>query len=65
MTIQEAMHKAVEGGYHINGLDGMATDYAGANSEFSVWTRKPTLSSLSLSKFDKADRPHCQTTGGF
>jgi len=39
MTIQEAMHKAVEGGYAIGGSDGMATDYIGANDEYSPWTR--------------------------
>ena len=31
MTIQEAMNKATEGGYHIYGSDGMDTYYAGAN----------------------------------
>ena len=39
MTVQEAMQKAVEGGYHIYGSDGMNTLYEGANSEFSAWTR--------------------------
>jgi hypothetical protein len=39
MTIQEAMNKAVEGGYHIYGSDGMGTYYEGASSEFSAWTR--------------------------
>ena len=39
MTIQAAMNKAVEGGYHIDGSDGMDTYYEGANSEFSAWTR--------------------------
>jgi hypothetical protein len=37
MTIQEAMQKANEGGYHINGSDGMATDCGGANSDFSLY----------------------------
>jgi len=46
MTIAEALNKAIEGGYHINGSDGMATDYAGANSEYSVWTRKDNESSF-------------------
>ncbi len=46
MTIQEALHKATEGGYHINGSDGMETDYVGANSEYSVWTRKDNESSF-------------------
>jgi hypothetical protein len=42
MTIQEAMHKAVEGGYHLNGSAGMDTDDAGANRACSAWTRKET-----------------------
>ena len=46
MTIQEALHKATEGGYHIKGSDGMETDYGGANSEYSVWTRKDNDSSF-------------------
>jgi len=46
MTIQEAMSTAVEGGYHIKGSDGMGTDYEGANSDFSLWTRKDNESSF-------------------
>ena len=46
MTIPEALEKAVEGGYHIYGSDGMDTDYEGANSEYSVWTRKDNESSF-------------------
>jgi hypothetical protein len=46
MTIQEAVTKATEGGYHIHGADGMDTDYVGANSEYSVWTRKDNASSF-------------------
>jgi len=46
MTIQEALNKAVEGGYHIYGSDGMDTYYEGANSEYSVWTRKDNESSF-------------------
>ena len=46
MTIQEAINKANEGGYHIYGSDGMDTDYEGANSEYSVWTRKDNESSF-------------------
>jgi hypothetical protein len=46
MTIQEAVTKAAAGGYHINGSDGMDTDYVGANSEYSVWTRKDNDSSF-------------------
>ena len=46
MTISEAIEKAVEGGYHIYGSDGMDTAYEGANSEYSVWTRKDNESSF-------------------
>ena len=46
MTIQEAMHKAVKGGYHIHGSDGMETSYSGANSQYSAWTRKDNESSF-------------------
>jgi len=46
MTTQEALNKATAGGYHINGSDGMETDYVGANSEYSVWTRKDNESSF-------------------
>jgi hypothetical protein len=46
MTIQEAINKAVAGGYHIHGSDGMETDYEGANSEYSAWTRKDNDSSF-------------------
>jgi hypothetical protein len=46
MTIQEAMNKAVEGGYHIYGSDGMDTDYEGATHDYSAWTRKDNASSF-------------------
>ena len=46
MIIQEAVDKAVESGYHIYGSDGMDTSYEGANSEYSVWTRKDNESSF-------------------
>ena len=39
MTIEEAIHKATERGYHIHGSDGVATSYIGANDEYSAWTR--------------------------
>jgi len=39
MTIEEAIHKATEGGYHIHGSDGVVTSYTGANDEYSAWTR--------------------------
>ena len=46
MTIQEALNNATEGGYHIHGSDGMETYYEGANSDFSLWTRKDNESSF-------------------
>ena len=46
MTIAEAMHKATQKGYHLKGSDGMETYYEGANSEFSLWTRKDNESSF-------------------
>ena len=46
MTVQEALQKATEGGYHVDGSDGVETDYGGANNEYSVWTRKDNASSF-------------------
>jgi hypothetical protein len=46
MTIAEALRKAVAGGYHIHGSDGIATDFVGANSECSAWTRKDNASTF-------------------
>jgi hypothetical protein len=46
MMIQEAMNKAVDGGYHIDGSDGIATLYIGANDEYSAWTRTDNDSSF-------------------
>jgi hypothetical protein len=46
MTIPEAIDKAVEGGYHIYGSDGMDTDYEGATNDYAAWTRKDTASSF-------------------
>jgi hypothetical protein len=46
MTIQEAMNKAVEGGYHIHGSDGMDTYYEGATNDYAAWTRKDNESSF-------------------
>jgi len=46
MTIQEAVATAVEGGYHIHGSDGVATVYAGANRDYSAWTRTDNQSSF-------------------
>jgi hypothetical protein len=42
MTIQEAINKAVEGGYHLHGADGRDTNNAGAHRERSAWTRNAT-----------------------
>ena len=46
MTVQEALNKATEGGYHISGSDGMDTDYEGATNDYSAWTRKDNKSSF-------------------
>jgi hypothetical protein len=46
MTIQEALNKATEGGYHVQGSDGMDTYYEGASNEYSAWTRKDNESSF-------------------
>jgi hypothetical protein len=46
MTITEARTNAVEGGYHIHGSDGIATDFVGANSECSAWTRHDNASTF-------------------
>jgi len=46
MMIKDAVNKATEGGYHLYGSDGMDTDYGGANSAYSVWTRKDNESSF-------------------
>ena len=40
MTIAEALSKAVAGGYHMHGSDGMDTDFVGGNSACSAWTRQ-------------------------
>ena len=42
MTIQEAIKKAVDGGYHLNGADGRDTDEAGVHRACSAWTRNAT-----------------------
>lgn len=46
MTIQEAIEKAVEGGYHLYGSDGMDTYDERATSDFSAWTRTDNASSF-------------------
>ena len=48
MNITEAMNKAVEGGYHVDGSDGTQTYYNSANSEYSVWTRTDNQSSFMI-----------------
>src|SRR5262249_17003430 len=58
MTIREALTTARAGGYHINGSDGMATDYGGANSEYSVWTRKNNGSSFIVPVAETFLDPH-------
>jgi len=46
MTIQEAMDKAIQGGYHIESADGVAIAFIGANDEYSAWTRTDNESSF-------------------
>jgi hypothetical protein len=46
MTITEAFTKAVAGGYHVHGSDGMDTTFVGANSECSAWTRTDNASTF-------------------
>jgi hypothetical protein len=46
MTIAEAVTKAVAGGYHVHGADGITTDFVGANSECSAWTRTDNASTF-------------------
>ena len=58
MTIQEAINKANEGGYHMHGSDGMATSYDGATNEFSAWTRKDNLSTFLIPTEETFLDPH-------
>jgi hypothetical protein len=58
MTIAEALHQATQGGYHIKGSDGIDTTYAGANNEYSVWTRKDNDSSFIVPVADTFLDPH-------
>src|SRR5437764_5850172 len=58
MTIQEAMDKAVEGGYHLYGSDGMDTDYEGATNDYSAWTRKDNASSFIVPTEETFLDPH-------
>jgi len=58
MTIQDAVTKATEGGYHMHAADGMDTDYVGANSEYSVWTRKDNASSFIVPVAETFLDPH-------
>ena len=58
MTIQEAINKANEGGYHMHGSDGMATSYDGATNNFSAWTRKDNLSTFLVPTEETFLDPH-------
>jgi hypothetical protein len=48
MTMQDALNKAVAGGYHVQGSDGVVTVYGGANSDFTLWTRTDNASSFMI-----------------
>ena len=43
MTIQEALDTATQGGYHIDGADGVQTYYSGASSHYSESLWKQSL----------------------
>jgi hypothetical protein len=58
MTIEEAMYQAVAGGYHLYGSDGMETDYAGANSAFTAWTRTDNASTFQIAVEETFLDPH-------
>jgi hypothetical protein len=59
MTITEALAHATQGGgYHIQAADGMDTAYAGANSEYSVWTRIDNDSSFIVPVAETFLDPH-------
>jgi hypothetical protein len=58
MTIQEAMQKAVEGGYHLHGADGRDTDDAGAHRACSAWTCHDTDSTWVASVKEALLDPH-------
>jgi hypothetical protein len=46
MIIEEAVNKATDGGYHINGFDGTEPYYSGTSSHYSAWTRQDNDSSF-------------------
>ena len=46
MTINEAITKATEAGYCVKDLENIDIYFSGANSEYSVWTRKDNESSV-------------------
>jgi hypothetical protein len=58
MMIQEAIDKATEGGYHIDGSDGVETSYIGANDEYSAWTRTDNDSSFMVPVEETFLDPH-------
>jgi hypothetical protein len=46
MTIAEAVHKAVQEGYHVQSFDGGSTSSSGVHGHYAAWTRKDHPSSL-------------------
>ena len=52
MTIAEVLKKATEGGYHINGSDGVEISYIGANDEYSAWTRTEVTDKMQVFAYD-------------
>jgi hypothetical protein len=59
MTIEDAITKATEAGYHIHGADGVDTSYSGANDEWSVWTRKDNDASCMIAVPETLLDPLC------
>jgi hypothetical protein len=64
MTIEDALKKATEGGYHIYGADGVDTHYEGANSDFSAWTRTDNASTFMVAVEETFLDPHFWQTLG-
>ena len=58
MTMQEALDTATEGGYHIHSDDGVETDYSGASSAYSAWTRTDNQSSFLVAVEETFLDPH-------
>ena len=58
MTIAEVLKKATEGGYHRHGSEGLDSDYAGAHSACSAWTRTENDSTCMVTLEETFLDPH-------